>query len=314
METNKSEVVDESYSRIISFDISGRIFQTFSSTLLKNDSLFSSLLSNKIDTSKLKDKEGNFYFQRSQEGFEFILNCLRQNKYSIQLKKTSEEKIKFYQNEIKFYGLEKIIKINEEIKKEEKILKKNHYKKRKRGKPSNPKIIKKPKAPPIAPRIRIINPKPIPIRRPVVGPNPITTTTTNMIQNQICFFEKFQHFMYGVFSFLFGLTTIHSFLLSKDYLKLSDPIFPLGFFGISGIIWSIGSSIFYYLEDLPTRNRLSKTKKILWYLFQIPLSIIGFLFLVYTELKIKEVYFKTPLGHNWSWIYSISSKFFLKLI
>ena len=83
----EDENLIKSFSNIMTFNISGTKFQTFRSTLMKKTSLLSKIVSEKIDTKKLKDKEGNIFLNRSLEGFEFILNRLRQNNFNIQTKK-----------------------------------------------------------------------------------------------------------------------------------------------------------------------------------------------------------------------------------
>jgi hypothetical protein len=138
-------------SKIVTFNINGKIFQSFTSTLTKYNSLLSNIISE--NSSKLKDKDGSIFLNQDPNGFEFILNCLRQNLFNISIKE--KEKISFLENEIKFYGLDYLIKINLEQEKQEKIEKeKKKIKKKVRGKRKSKKSKKAPRA--VAPAVPVV--------------------------------------------------------------------------------------------------------------------------------------------------------------
>eukprot|EP01080_Neovahlkampfia_damariscottae_P007242 gene7242-11560_t len=279
----------QNLSEIVSFNISGQIFQTFSSTLIKNDSLLSNLLLEKIETSKFKDKEGNYFFQRSPEGFEYILNSLRQNKYNIQLKKTSEKKIKFYKEEINFYGLEKVIKINEiEENKETKILKSGHFKKRKRGQKSKSKNIQIQSK---KPNVNIAPPRPIPVNLTTNNTNP------NVFRNN---WKLFKNFMLGYYSYSLFLFAFHLYLIDYDKISINTSIIPLGLLSM-GFIW-----IFLYRCSIQLLDSLPTFKFEIDYIL-LPLSFLFYLFVLDTETKIKNVYLgindlsKSYIYHFWEY-------------
>eukprot|EP01080_Neovahlkampfia_damariscottae_P011204 gene11204-4024_t len=237
-------------SKIISFNVGGKIFQCFSSTLLKNKSLLSQMVCGIINTSKLMDKEGNIYLNRSPNGFEFILNCLRQNLFNIILKNTTKQKIEFYEKEIEFYELDYLIKINK-YQTKNKSNQKNHYKKRKRSGKSK-------KNSPVTKSIKISN-KPT-TNNPgniIFRPTPqkqkrknLHFVTSDYNPPLLSVFIIHEDILMGYLSSVLLMCSIHISLNLLGYLSLSVPNYFLKYFLGFGPIVHFGIMSFHEINHI----------------------------------------------------------------
>ena len=98
-------------SKIISFNVGGKIFNCYLFTLLKFDSFLRIIFSNQIEnTNSLKDSNEMIFLDRPSKPFEIILNCMRTNK--LELDETFELGYPKHLllKEIEYFGLENEIK------------------------------------------------------------------------------------------------------------------------------------------------------------------------------------------------------------
>jgi hypothetical protein len=288
-------------SKIVTFNISGKIFQCFTSTLTKYNSLLSNIISE--NSSKLKDKDGSIFLNQDPNGFEFILNCLRQNLFNISIKE--KEKFSFLENEIKFYGLDYLIKINlapEKQEKQEKMKKKIKKKVRGKGKSK--------KAP------RAMAPPPAVAVAPAIVPIPFVKRTIpyfhRYLFNYNSFFVKnliyFEDFMLGFFSFSILLTAIQLQFAYFGMIPFSIPFLGLKYFiGFGVMAFFIYQTILEY-----DQYKAGGFFGFEWF-FAFPLSVTFAYSLYLLECRIQSFYFQETT--NWFWpIYTFSNFETLKIV
>ena len=283
----EDENLIKSFSNIMTFNISGTKFQTFRSTLMKKTSLLSKIVSEKIDTKKLKDKEGNIFLNRSPEGFEFILNCLRQNNYQFNLKKTDEKKLKFLKEEIKYYEMDYLIKINEIQQNNKKN--KNHYKKRKRGGKSFKTKTKTKK-------LKFVkNSIPFVVNTAILKRN-FLLIDPQFLSSRMNDFVNREDFFLGFLSASFLLCSIQITLNMTGYLNILFPnIFVKYVFGLGSTIYFAQLSYFKYNGILVSirRDHIS-----LYLIISVAFSIGLFLL----EMKIKYHIQSLEFYFLWFWV------------
>eukprot|EP01080_Neovahlkampfia_damariscottae_P003950 gene3950-7160_t len=104
-------------SKLVYFNVGGKIFNCYLFTLLKHDSILRVLFSGQqlLNTDVLNDKNEMIFVDRPSKPFEIILNCIRTNTMYIEEESDLGCSQKLLENEIKFYGLKNKIQFKKRI-------------------------------------------------------------------------------------------------------------------------------------------------------------------------------------------------------